>query len=58
MHTKGFRYKKCTHVTVGTGNVNQNPGKVLRIVEEGKTFVSGLKLNSYVIFGEPILLTN
>jgi hypothetical protein len=26
MHAKGFRYKKCTHFTVGTGNVNLNPG--------------------------------
>ena len=27
MHTNGFRYKKCTHLTVGTGNVYLNPGK-------------------------------
>jgi hypothetical protein len=26
MHTNGFRYKKCTHLTVGTGNVYLNPG--------------------------------
>ncbi len=25
MHTNGFRYKKCTHLTVGTANVNLNP---------------------------------
>ncbi len=25
MHTNGFRYKKCTHLTVGTGNVYLNP---------------------------------
>jgi hypothetical protein len=25
MHTKGFRYKKCAHPIVGTGNVFQNP---------------------------------
>jgi hypothetical protein len=27
MHNKGFRYKKCTHFTVGTNNVYLNPGK-------------------------------
>ena len=26
MHTNGFRYKKCTHLTVGPGNVYLNPG--------------------------------
>jgi len=26
MHTKSFRYNKCTHFTVGTGNVSLNPG--------------------------------
>ena len=26
MHTNGFRYKKCTHLTVETGNVYLNPG--------------------------------
>jgi hypothetical protein len=26
MHTNGFRYKKCTHFTVGTSNVYLNPG--------------------------------
>ncbi len=26
MHTNGFRYKKCTHGTTGTGNVYLNPG--------------------------------
>ena len=27
MHTNGFRwYKKCTHLTIGTGNVYLNPG--------------------------------
>jgi hypothetical protein len=26
MHTNGFRYKECTHLTVGTGNVYLNPG--------------------------------
>jgi hypothetical protein len=26
MHTNGFRYKKCTHLTVGTNNVYLNPG--------------------------------
>ncbi len=26
MHTNSFRYKKCTHLTVGTGNVYLNPG--------------------------------
>ena len=25
MHTKGFRYKKCTHLTVGASNVYLNP---------------------------------
>jgi hypothetical protein len=25
MHTKGFRYKKCIHITVGTGNVYPKP---------------------------------
>ncbi len=26
MHTNKFRYKKGTHLTVGTGNVYLNPG--------------------------------
>ncbi len=26
MHTNSFRYKKCTHFTVGIGNVYLNPG--------------------------------
>ncbi len=26
MHTNCFRYKKCTPLTVGTGNVYLNPG--------------------------------
>jgi hypothetical protein len=26
MHTNSFRYKNCTHFTVGTGNVHLNPG--------------------------------
>ncbi len=27
MHTNGFRYKQCTHLTVGTCIVYLNPGK-------------------------------
>jgi hypothetical protein len=26
MYTNSFRYKKCTHLTIGTGNVYLNPG--------------------------------
>jgi hypothetical protein len=47
MHTNNFRYKKCTHFTVGTGNVYLNPG--YGIVEHYKQSVLNASLHLHLV---------